>query len=156
MTKHSSGDQQSSAGCSRTKSLACDMLLTGKPVCNVSTFAMASVRFDLNLFKSKPAGLGTVIVPGELALSRSSTAVSAPRLISTVSVMVLPLRMTFLPAGISGSRRLLLRRQPFLYAASPIKHLAPHARTGWSGAKHVPTVKRPLVPAELGGAFFSC
>src|SRR5580700_9053911 len=34
---------------------------TGKPVCNVSTFAIASARFDLNLFRLKLLGLWMVM-----------------------------------------------------------------------------------------------
>src|SRR5260221_614175 len=41
------------------------MLLMGKPVCNVSTLAIASARFDLNLFRSNAPGLGMVTALAE-------------------------------------------------------------------------------------------
>jgi hypothetical protein len=61
------------------------------------------------------------------------------------------------PSGIvaiSDSRGLLLRREPFLNARSPIKHLTANARPWRPNAKHVPTVKRALVSPQLGGEFF--
>jgi hypothetical protein len=42
------------------------MVMTGSPVCNVSTFAIVSARYDLNLFKSKLLGLVTAIASVEL------------------------------------------------------------------------------------------
>src|SRR6266566_1011234 len=53
------------------------MLQTGKPVCSVSTLAIASARFDLNLFKSKPLGLRMATALAESFALPSPTAFSA-------------------------------------------------------------------------------
>jgi hypothetical protein len=61
------------------------LLLTGKPVCNVSTLAIASTRFDLNLFKSKVRGLGMTTVLSSVL----TAAEAAARLMCLAIVLVL-------------------------------------------------------------------
>lgn len=47
-----------------------------------------------------------------------------------------------------------MRREPFLRAGSPIKHLAAHACPRRSLSKNFPTVERARVQPQFGGEFF--
>src|SRR6516164_133766 len=66
-TKQSSGDQYSSSlGCSRTKSLACEIEWCGNPVSKVSTLATVGSPLDLNLFRLNFPGLGMDIAASSI------------------------------------------------------------------------------------------